>query len=98
MSKYSVAKLPSDVLLETAEKLRALRKARKWTQAELAERSGVSLGSVKRFEQTGRISFLSLLKLAHVLGRLDDFESVFAENENLEEVAKLFSYYKGRKS
>jgi len=97
MSKYSIAKIPIDVLRETAEKLRRLRKMRKWSQAELAERSGVSLGSVKRFEQTGRISFESLLKLAHVLGRLGDFEALFAPEEIPEEVVKLFEKNKKKK-
>lgn len=91
MNKYSVAKLPSDILRETAEKHKALRKRHKWTQAELAERSGISLGSIKRFEQTGEIAFSSLLILAHLLDRLTDFEEVFSPPENLEEVEKLFS-------
>ena len=67
MSPYSIIKLPSDILQETAQKHGALRKRHKLSQAELAERSGVSLGSIKRFEQTGKIAFESLLKLAHIL-------------------------------
>ncbi len=90
MSKYSLDKLPSDILMETAEKHRKLRKARKWSQIELAKRSGVSLSSIKRFEQTGKISFVSLLKLAHVLGRLKDFEALFIQDEIPEDVIKLF--------
>jgi transcriptional regulator with XRE-family HTH domain len=37
------------------------------TQEGLAKRSGVSLGSLKRFESSGHISLESLLKLALVL-------------------------------
>lgn len=48
----------------------------KLTQEGLAQRSGVSLGSLKRFEHTGQISLESLLKLALVLGCLDDFSAV----------------------
>ncbi len=91
MNKYSVNKLPSDILLETAQKHRALRKRLKLSQAQLAARSGVSYGSIKRFEQTGQISFESLLKLAHILERLRDFEPLFEPLENLEEIEKLFS-------
>ena len=47
------------------------------TQAELAERSGVSLASVRRFETSGEISLRSFLALALVL-------------EELKEVAELF--------
>ena len=97
MNKYSIEKLPSDVLKETAQKHRKLRKKSKMSQVELAERSGVSLGSIKRFEQTGKISFESLLKLAHIFGRLKDFEFIFKLDEELEEVARLFSYQNKKK-
>lgn len=51
----------------------------KITQKDMAERTGVSLGSIKRFEQTGEISFHSLLKIAFVLDCLDDFDQLFAQ-------------------
>jgi hypothetical protein len=38
----------------------------------------VSLGSIKRFEKTGEISLKSLLNIALVLRRLEDFENVFS--------------------
>lgn len=79
------------VLLETAGRHKALRKALKPTQTDLADRAGVSLGSLKRFEQTGQISFESLLKLAHLLGRLGDFDGVFRVDSALEDAERLFS-------
>ena len=91
MNKYSINKLPSDILTETAQKHRKLRKQHKITQAHLAEKSGVSLGSIKRFEQTGQISFESLLKLAFILGRLSEFESLFVSQNNLKSIENLFS-------
>ena len=91
MNKYSLKKLPSDILQETALKHRQLRKQLKLSQAQLAERSGVSLGSIKRFERTGKVSYEALLKLAHVLDRLSDFENLFSPEEDLTEVEKLFS-------
>ncbi len=39
--------------------------------------SGVSLGSVKRFERTGNISLLSLTKIANALGLTDEIKSLF---------------------
>lgn len=44
----------------------------------ISERSGVSHGVLKKFERTGQISLGSLLKLALVLGALNDFEHVFS--------------------
>ncbi|EGF91429.1 helix-turn-helix family protein [Asticcacaulis biprosthecium C19] len=64
---------PNDVLTEICQGFKALRLESGLTQEGLARRSGVSLGSLKRFETTGQINFESLLRLALVLGRLDDF-------------------------
>jgi transcriptional regulator with XRE-family HTH domain len=43
----------------------------------LAKRAGVSYGTLKKFERTGRISLESLLKIALVLDALDDFKALF---------------------
>jgi transcriptional regulator with XRE-family HTH domain len=47
---------PQDVRLGIAARARAQRLALNISQKELAERSGVSLGSVKRFETGGLVS------------------------------------------
>ena len=91
MHKYTLEKLPTNILQETALKHRKRRKQLRLSQAQLAERSGVSLGSIKRFEQTGKIAFESLLKLAHVLNRLSDFEYLFETKDDLSRVESLFS-------
>ncbi len=44
------------------------RKDRQMTQAELADRSGVSVAVLRKFEQTGKISLESFIKLTFVLG------------------------------
>ena len=76
MGKYSINKLPSDILKSTAKNVAELRKEKDWTQVILEEKSGVSYGSIKRFERSGKISFESLLKIAEALGRLDEFETL----------------------
>ena len=65
---------PERVRAQLAERSRALRLAKGWRQVTLAERSGVSLASLRRFETSGEISLHNLLKLAFALGRLDDFD------------------------
>jgi len=67
---------PEAVAAALAERCRRLRLARKWKQSTLAERAGVSLASLRRFEQTGRIALKSLLRLSFVLGRLGDFDAL----------------------
>jgi transcriptional regulator with XRE-family HTH domain len=69
---------PNSVLLSLAAKEKKRRKERQLTQLALAKATGVSYGSIKRFERTGEISVLSLLALASVLGALSDFDSVFS--------------------
>lgn len=66
-----------EISLEIAGRIRAVRVSRGLTQPQLSERAGLSLGSYRRFEQTGRIEFVSLIRIALVL-RLDgDFEALF---------------------
>ena len=51
-------------------------------------RSGVSLGSVKRFEQSGEISLQSLTKIAIALGVEEELLNLFDDVpfESIEEV------------
>lgn len=62
-----------------AERIVQLRKRKKITQKEIARRSGVSLGSVKRFEQSGEISLQSLTKIAIALGVDGELDTLFNE-------------------
>ncbi len=59
-------------------KFKKRRKESGLSQREVAMQSGVSYSSLRRFESTGEISFISLLNLAKVLGCLEDFNAVFA--------------------
>ncbi len=64
---------PDEIAGLLAERVRAERLRREWKQETLAERSGVSLPTIRRYERTGRTSLENLLKLCHALGRLDEF-------------------------
>lgn len=81
-------KFPKEVARDIAAREKQKRKSRKLTQRELSARSGVSLASLKRFEQTGEISFVSLIKIADVLGEKEAFEALFAgrEYQSIQEV------------
>lgn len=70
-------KLPHEILQDIALNAREARKKMKLSQEQLSVRSGVSLGSLKRFEGTGKISLESLLKLAMALDNLDAFDNLF---------------------
>jgi len=74
MSKTSLQlTTPEEVERQLAARLRTLRLRRNWKQCTLAERSGVSLPTVRRYERTGRATLKNVLRLCHALGRLDEF-------------------------
>ena len=76
------------IKLELAERVRARRREGKLSQKALAEKSGVSFGSIKRFERMGEISLSALLRIALVMGYEDDFKQLFARKnyQSLDEI------------
>lgn len=69
----------NEINMEIANRMIRLRKRKKISQKKLAARSGVSLGSLKRFEQSGEISLQSFTKLAIALEVEEELESLFCE-------------------
>ena len=65
-----------------------IRRRRKITQKQLAARSNVSYASLKKFEQTGEISLISLTKIAMELGLADEIRALFTQPAylNIDEV------------
>ena len=84
------------LIWETAEELdknlalrvRKIRKRRKISQQKLADLSGVSYGSIKRFETSGQISLLALTKIAMALDMGDELRNIFSQvpYRNIQEV------------
>lgn len=72
-------KTPKEIEKQIAGRIRGIRRRRKISQKKLSETSGVSLGSLKRFEQCGEISLLSLIKIAIALGLGDELEQLFED-------------------
>jgi transcriptional regulator with XRE-family HTH domain len=68
---------PEEICLELARRARARRLEQNLSQQGLADRAGVSLGSLKRFERTGQIALSSLIRLAIVLDALDELQTWF---------------------
>lgn len=65
--------------LKLAQRVRNIRKRRSISQEKLASMSGVSYGSVKRFESAGQISLLSLTKIAMALDIADELRNIFSQ-------------------
>ena len=72
---------PGDVERMLAERIRALRTARRWSQEELAGRAGLGVATVARLERSGRGQIATLFRIASALGRLRDFETLLAAPE-----------------
>lgn len=70
---------PGEIQKLIAERVRIIRRRRKISQQKLSELSGVSLGSVKRFEQSGEISLISLIKIAAALGLSKELTHLFED-------------------
>ena len=83
-------KTPIEIELDLANRIKSIRRVKKISQKKLAEKSGVSFGSIRRFEASGNISLLSLIKISIALGRQKEFNSLFLEKEfaSIEEVIK----------
>ena len=78
---FSELKFPKEIAKDIATQEKEKRKLRKLTQEELSDRAGISLASLRRFEQTGEISFVSLIKIADILGEKDAFTKLFTSRE-----------------
>lgn len=72
---------PDSIMQTLKENFKNRRLSFDLTQEGLAKKSGVSLGSLKRFESSGQISLESLLKLAVILECLEDFLHIAQEKK-----------------
>ncbi len=70
-----------EIALEIASRLKKRRLAQKLTQEGLARRSGVPLGTLKKFERSGQISFTSFIQLAIALQDERALENLLGEQE-----------------
>lgn len=72
-------KTPNEINRIVAQNITSLRKRKKISQKELSLKSGVSYGSIRRFENEGEISLTSLTKIAIALGVSEELEVLFSE-------------------
>lgn len=70
---------PEEINMKVASNARNLRKRLGISQQKLSEISGVTYASIKRFEATGNISFLSLTKIAVALDAINGIKAIFTE-------------------
>lgn len=59
---------PAEICQQLGQRLRAQRLAQLLSQAELAARAGVALGTLRKLEATGQTSTETLVRVAQTLG------------------------------
>ena len=71
-----------------AQRIKNIRKRRSISQEKLSSMSGVSYGSIKRFETRGQISLISLTKIAMTLDIAGELRNLFTQvpYKNIQEV------------
>ena len=83
-------KTPNEIARNLAGKIKEHRKKLKISQEMLSQKSGVSLGSIKRFETKYEISLQSFIKIAIALDLDNDLENLFTQKTytSIDEIIK----------
>jgi HTH-type transcriptional regulator/antitoxin HipB len=68
---------PAEVQRMLAGRVRDDRIRMGLKQKTLASRAGVTLATLRKFEQKGEIALKYLMRISHALGRLDEFDAIF---------------------
>ena len=68
-----------DIALSIAKRAQEARLSQNLSRKTLSKMSGVAASSIKRFEMSGEISIISLLKIAKALGHINQFEETFTQ-------------------
>ena len=85
-----VLQTPYEMAVDAAKRFRSVRKAKKITIKELSIRCGVPYSTIRRFESSGEISFMSFVKLTSAIGEDDEITRLFADRipSSIEEVIR----------
>ena len=87
MGRY-MWKTNDEIMYDLALRVKNIRKRRSITQQQLSDMSGVSYGSIKRFETSGEISLYSLVRITRALDIIDEIDNLFTQVEykSIEEI------------
>ncbi len=79
MATYS-AQTDESALVLLGRRMAAFRIRNNWTQARLAQISGVSKGTIERIERGDSVQVLNLVKVFRACDMLDSFLGIFPED------------------
>ncbi|MBR4532311.1 helix-turn-helix transcriptional regulator [bacterium] len=72
-----VLKTPQEMAVDAATRFKEMRKAKKIKLKDLSRNSGVPYSTIRRFESSGEISFLSLVKIVSTIGEDEEIANLF---------------------
>lgn len=80
-----------DVAREMAGDFRQRRIEKNLTRVQVAEKSGVAVSNIVRFEQKGLISLKNLIAIAMTLGYISEIKNVFSQPKysTIEELSQI---------
>ncbi|WP_432737352.1 helix-turn-helix domain-containing protein [Maridesulfovibrio sp. FT414] len=76
MMSFFERKIPFETPQVLGLNIREQRLSRNWTQEVLAEKSGVPLSTLRKFERTGKISLESFVQICFCLDILDELVKI----------------------
>ena len=85
-----VLKTPQEMAVDAATRFKEMRKAKKITIKDLSKNSGVPYSTIRRFESSGEISFLSLVKIVSTIGEDEEITNMFTKRipASIEEIIR----------
>lgn len=91
MEEELVFKTYYETQSEITKRLIQIRKNKKISQKRLSVLSGVPYASIRRFENTGDISFASLIKIAMALRLYNDLDNLFIPKEEYRSIEEAIN-------
>lgn len=83
---------PDEIASLLSDRLRKERLKKQMTQAELAKRAGIGVNTLSNLESGKNTSFDNIIRVAMVLGRTDELESLFKPKlESLDDLRRYES-------
>ena len=85
-----VLKTPQEMAVDAATRFKEMRKAKKITIKDLSRNSGVPYSTIRRFESSGEISFISLVKIVSTIGEDEEIANLFTRRipASIEEIIR----------
>ena len=81
----------SDISLEIAQDFRRRRVEKNLTREQVAQKAGISVSNIVRFEQKGLISLKNLIEIAIAMGYVSEIRNIFSEPkyDTMEELTEI---------